>query len=516
MGQEYSSVNLRNLPSTAVGLESAQESGYPVHMAEVFSVGVILKNRWATVEWPYPEELKDYFAWRLPNYQFTPAGRNGWDGWISLVDGNRIPTGLFLVRKKTVESETCIRFEIQDRRKHLSFAGTIPKTVGAFTVRRDQREALEAMRDMSYTGGVILNATGTGKTALAGFFLHMLDRKKHSTVFVNDELTLLHQSQEELEGILGEPVGIVGESQFRPGRVTVATIQTLSQHFVRDDFREWARSIDVFFLDEIHDCLNRRAEDFMKQVNPMAVYGLTATLNMKDPNIRTRVFALAGPRLYSYTYEAGRDDKVLAKGVVIGLDRKADMVAGKESYVTDYGAYIVRDEQRNRIIVDAAREAVRRGNPTVILVQRVAHVKLLSKMLQDIPHMTVYGAKDSVERRKAKRLMEAGKLPLIIANKVFRKGINIKRISCIVEASGIGKEEDTIQKFGRGTRNVEGKAGLIYVDVGDVADKLRNRFARATVERRKALAGLGVPVWTAKAGEPIRKTFAKAVKLLAL
>ena len=483
-------------------------------MAERFDVKVILKNRWATVEWPYPEELKDYFAWRLPNYQFTPAGRNGWDGWISLLDGNRIPSGLFLVRKKTVEEETEIRFRVVDKRTPLSFARDIPTQIGQFTVRGDQQDALEAMRDYSDTGGLILNATGTGKTALAGFFLWMLNRKKHRAVFVNDELTLLHQSRDELQTILGEPVGIVGESRFEPEAVTVATIQTLSQRIGDAQFKEWVHGIDCFFLDEIHDCLNRRAEDFMKLTNPKAVYGLTATLNLKDPHIRTRVFALAGPRLFQYKYEDARDDNVLAKGVVIGLNRKADVVAGEEAYVSDYGAYIVHDEGRNKLIVDAAREAIRLGNPTVILVQRVSHVKLLSAMLQDIKHMTVYGEKNTPERMKAKRLMEAGKLPLIIANKVFRKGINIKRISCIVEASGLSKEEDTIQKFGRGTRNVAGKAGLIYVDIGDVADRTRNRFAKATIERRKALAGLGVPVWTARAGEPIRKTFRRATRLL--
>jgi superfamily II DNA or RNA helicase len=483
---------------------------------DTWPLKAILRNRWTTVEFPFPPELADYFSWRVPNYRFTPAGKRGWDGFLSLMDGNRVPTGLFLVRKKIIEQETGIRFRISDKRESLQFAKDIPRKIGTFTVRPDQRAGLQNMRDYSTTGGILLNATGTGKTFMAGGFTWMLDRQKHPCVFVNDELTLVDQSREELETVLGERVGLVGDSVFHPERVSVATIQTLHARLQDVQFRKWWNSIHVVFLDEIHESLNRRTDETVKAAEQLrCVFGLTATLNMKDPNIRTKVFALAGPKLHSYSYAEGREDGVLAKGVVIGVDHRDTVQGSQDSYQEDYTRHIVECESRNKIIVGLAKEAVQRGYYTVIIVERVSHVKILSKALRKVLHAVVYGAVASSERRRVKKLMEAGKLNLIIANRVFKKGVNIKRVNCIIEASAMLDANDTVQKFGRGTRTLTGKTGLIYFDVGDAGDSgSKNRFTTGTKARRKALAALGVPVWTARPSESVSELFDRAEGLL--
>lgn len=483
---------------------------------DTWPLRTVLHNRWTTVEFPFPGELADYFAWRFPNYRFTPAGRRGWDGFVSLMDGNRIPTGLFLVRKALIEKETQIRFRIIDKREGLSFAHKVPDKVGRYTVRADQKRGLREMREYSNTGGLILNATGTGKTFVAGSFLWMLDRAKHPAVFINDELTLVDQSREELEMAVGERIGLVGDSVFAPERVSVATIQTLHMRLGQPEFQRWFESLHVFFVDEVHEALNKRTDEVLKAATgAKCVFGLSATVNMKDPNTRTKVFALTGPKLHSYSYEQGREDGVLAKGIVLGVDYKSVMRGTRDSYMGDYEAHIVQNEDRNQIVVDLAKEAVKRGYCTVVIVERVGHVKFLSKKLRSLLHAVVYGAVPSAERRRVKKLMESGKLNLIVANKVFKKGVNIKRVDCIIEASAMVDADSTVQKFGRGTRTIDGKDGLLYFDVGDAAPKgEKNRFTAATRARRKALASLGVPVWNRKPGESIPDLFKRAEALL--
>lgn len=483
---------------------------------DIWPLKAVLANRWTTIEYPFPPELLDYFSWRLPNYRFTPAGRRGWDGFISLMDGNRVPTGLFLVRKKVIEQETGIRFRVKDRREHLTFSRAIPNQIGTYTVRADQRHGLQQMRDHSNTGGVLLNATGTGKTFMAACFLWMLNRSKHPAVFVNDELTLVDQSREELQTALGERVGLVGDSTFAPERVSVATIQTLHTRLKDPQFRAWWNSIHVMFVDEIHEALNRRTDEVVQAGSSLrCVYGLTATLNMKDPNVRTKLFALSGPKLHSYTYEQGREDGVLARGIVMGVDYQATVLGTRDSYQSDYRECIVDCAGRNKIVTRLAKEAVKRERCTIIIVERVDHVKILSKLLEQVPHAVVYGAVPSHERLRIKKRMERGKLNLIIANKVFKKGTNIKRVDCIIDAGGMLDGNDTVQKFGRGTRTLEGKQGLIYFDVGDTAPKgYKNRFTAGTASRRKALKALGVPVWTARPGESPADLFDRAEQLL--
>jgi superfamily II DNA or RNA helicase len=64
--------------------------------------------------------------------------------------------------------------------------------------------------------------------------------------------------------------------------------------------------------------------------------------------------------------------------------------------------------------------------------------------------------------------MDAGKANLIIANQVFKKGINIKRVDLIIDCAQRSNKNDVLQKFGRGVRLHSDKKGLLYVDIATV------------------------------------------------
>jgi superfamily II DNA or RNA helicase len=87
--------------------------------------------------------------------------------------------------------------------------------------------------------------------------------------------------------------------------------------------------------------------------------------------------------------------------------------------------------------------------------------------------------------------MEDGGLQLVIANRVFEKGINIKALDCIIDGTAGKSANGVKQRFGRGVRTLADKGQLVYFDVGDVGAD--NRFEAATRSRRKAIASLGVP-----------------------
>src|SRR5438105_1362935 len=108
---------------------------------------------------------------------------------------------------------------IKDRRRFPCFREVITSE----KERPYQKEAVEAMIKASSNGGLILAATGVGKTFLAAEYMRRLDGM---SVFIVDELALLEQSRRALEAALGEKVGVVGRSEFDPRRVTVATVQT--------------------------------------------------------------------------------------------------------------------------------------------------------------------------------------------------------------------------------------------------------------------------------------------------
>jgi superfamily II DNA or RNA helicase len=376
-------------------------------------------------------------------------------------------------------------------------------------IRYYQEAAVKAMIAASNTGGLLLCATGSGKTRIAGEYFACL---KGSGCFIVDELALLEQSRRTIQQVIGEEVGIVGKSQFLPQRVTVATIQTLHKHRDKPEFRRWFKGLEVLIIDEIHLALNRRNIDIVQKIRPKAVFGLTATLELEKVHVQFPAQALAGPVLFTYSIEQGTAEGYLTAGVVTRVlfqdplkgiapdywtrvDGKRVRIAGG-SRPADYRYRIVLNRARNDCIEELIREGMRRGKRAVVMVEHRAHLQALSRRLKDIHHQVVCGAVKMEERLEAMRQMDAGKLPLILANRVFAKGVDIKSVNLILDATGQPGHNGVLQRYGRGTRKTKGKGGLIYLDIAD----LGNDFSFAARSRAQAFREIGCPIieesWT--------------------
>lgn len=449
------------------------------------TVNVTLHNRLAHLTSDYPfDALRDIFSYRVKGYQFSPKFRLGiWDGYIRLLKRGTIPTGCFLELQKEAETAAGIKFQVKDERIGCTFSNLPDRLTGS--IRTYQTDCVDAMTSAANTGGLILSATGSGKTFVAGAFL---SRLQGTACFVVDELTLLEQARTELKAVTQEPIGIVGQSQFQPTRLTVATIQTLHKHRNKPEFQKWYKQLDVLIIDEIHIALNRRNIGIVQQIHPKAVYGLTATLELQKRDVLLRATALAGPVIYRYPLAAGVEEGVLSKGIVCRV--RFTHHAVKSNYQSDYRHLITENGGRNTCIQSLVEESVHRGYRTVVLAERVPHLQILSQRLLHIPHAVVYGKVDSADRMQAKKKMDKGKLPLILANVVFAKGVNIKSIDVIIDATAGRSKNSAQQRYGRGARTFAGKQGLIYLDISDVG----NRFQANASSRAKAYATLQIPV----------------------
>lgn len=445
----------------------------------------------------YPKDkISDIVRFRVPGFRFIPAYKNGgWDGYIRFLKYNRMGTGLFLAMRKTIEEEAAISFVVTDTR---CLPQINPFRLGIGEARPYQIECIDAMVKASATGGIVACATGAGKTFIAAIFLKRLHG---SAVFVVDELTLMAQAAAELQKTLDGPIGIVGKGFFNPQRVTVATIQTISAHIKDPKFKAWFESQTVVILDEFHNQLNNRTTSAIMAMTNAAVFGLTATLDLSKPNIALPAYNVAGPVIYEYSLQKGQKEGFLANGVVIAAEIE-QVGKRKERYTDSYDRLIVNSKRRNHLIEMFVREAYKRGKSIVLLIQRIDHLQRMTDRLGDIPHEVVYGGLESAERMKAKKKFDRGKMRLIIANQVFKKGIDIKTIDFIVDGAAMQGAEDAIQKFGRGTRILEGKIGLIYIDIFDksvegVVSKspAANRFQRAGKRRIKAYKAKGIKVY---------------------
>lgn len=306
-------------------------------------VHVRVNNHIAHVLRPYPYEiLLKYWSHSIGNYKWIVQNKPwflnckvcrrpksvhkkhkghkyipGWDGKAKFIKNDRLSVGLFWATYREIEEKEKIKFKIHKsiRVPDLAKEKYWVKSEGKYNFQNDCVDKIENAI-LRGRGGLVLNATGSGKTRIAAM---TASRFKCDFLFVVDQLNLLYQAQKDISKHLGEKVGFVGESKFKIRRFTVATRQTLALHINDEKFRRWFEHVKVLFIDEIHEMLAHSNFDIGKATNPCSIIGLTATLGLTKKPIRMKAYSLAGPVIYEYKVTRGMSEGVLSKGIVIQL-----------------------------------------------------------------------------------------------------------------------------------------------------------------------------------------------------
>lgn len=420
----------------------------------------------------------------------------GWDGRIRFIRRRALSAGLFRATRAEVGEKTGVQFNVvRTLPKVPAFLPGLPPSPDPKYAFQD--ECADAMCiALKRGGGIILNATGSGKTATTARFFSRLPQV---CLFIVDEIDLMMQAQRELTQWLREPIGIVGNSKYEPRQKTVATIQTLHRHRNDPAFLRWFHSVEVMVIDELHAQLAKRNAKVLETISPVACYGLTATLQLKKKDVRLRAHALTGPMIYEYPLIQGVEDKVLTKGRCIQFlfeEIGEGSVGGRAGYQLEYSTEVVENELKGRAVAAIVKLLVDEGKYVIPLVERIAHIKVLKGLFKSkgISFRTAYGAKTTDQRKKSRESMEDGRTHVIIANRVFKKGTNIKRVDVLIDAAEMYDKNDACQKYGRGVRLHEDKEELLYIDIGTQS----GRFHRAAKSRAKALRSIGIDVETIK------------------
>jgi superfamily II DNA or RNA helicase len=448
-------------------------------------VETLLTNRKATFDTDDDtlEELRNWWSFSVPSARFSPKFKMGvWDGRIRLMRRNTVPAGLFRATRLEVEQELGVKFHLMvGTPKKLPAKATPEKVIAPSEDKYEYQDrcVAEMIRAIPAGGGIVLSATGTGKTALTAKFFSSLGC---NCLFVVDTIDLLDQSKKELEFWMKEEVGIVGKSIYDPKRCTVATIQTLHKHIDDVKFQKWYTSVEIVVVDELHVQMARRNFDVLNVIQPVARYGLTATLQLKKKEIRFKAYAFAGPVLFDFPIKEGVEVGVLSDSSVVQLLFPAtyeDDVEYKEHVLAE----VVDNQQKLdavRAIVDYLLTEDRR---VVVLTERVRHLDNVHKVLNGIRHRVAYGARSLEERNEARARFESGAIKVLIANRVFAKGINLKRVDAIIDIAELKSKNTAQQKLGRGVRLHDDKDFLLYIDIGTQG---KNRFGKAASSRRRA------------------------------
>lgn len=474
-------------------------------------IEVVLEHRWAYVvvaSRKAEKFLRDYYSYFAPAARYdrryklymyakwkaaTDGIANpvlpGWDGKIRMYKQGAVPAGLFRATIADLRRQG-LRFKVRHKRPVLrKFSGSIAVYDEKY---RYQHACVASMcAAMREGGGIVLAATGSGKTKIAADFFKLAP---YECLFVVDTIALMHQSQKEIESWLGEKVGVVGDSEYKTCRVTVATIQTLSKHAKDKKFMRWFKSVQVMLVDELHEQMGRRNFSVLERVDPLAVFGLTATLQLKLKPVRFRAWSFCGPVIFEFPLSEATAQKVVSKGAVLQLLFPQMPVHDDEvgNYQAEYMSDVVENKSKLRACSRISRWLTRvQGRYVMVLAERVLHIDALSRAAT-VEHGTVRGAVKGKERLASVKAFEKGTLRLLIASRVFKKGMSIKRIDGMIDAAEGNSKNDAMQKYGRGVRLHDDKASLVYIDIGTQSGRLLSRARK----RRRALVEAGIAVTT--------------------
>ncbi len=354
------------------------------------------------------------------------------------------------------------------------------------------QEQIEALQNMLINWrGVIHYPTGSGKTIIFLTFISLFPNY-NSLIIVNTK-DLLLQTKERAEQMFPGEVGTIGDGEINPNRITIATIQTLKDL----DLSEFGKQIQIVICDECHHISNfslpfvrskKEEGSYAKVLSNLQApirFGFTGTL----PYIETAKMALEGYIGPIIASKKSVDIQRLAK-VKIKLKQIpiTESIRDKKlPYKEIYKMGIVFNSRRNKVILEDAIKQVEEGKTCLILVTTIQHGKNILKMANEsFPNLKitfVWSGISGKDRNEIRKIFNEGKYEVVIADAVWREGVDIPMLGSIINAAGGKSEIATIQNIGRGMRRVEGvKEEIILIDYFDNSHRfLRDHFAERLV-----------------------------------
>lgn len=447
------------------------------------------------------KELDTLMSYSHPGYMFMKGGKGGygvggkfggWDGRIRLLSkGLVFPIGLLQLTKDFFE-EKSIEFTTKDLRPKISYGDPIPLSNKNISLRDYQQDVLT--KAVSAESGIIKVATGGGKSLIIA---SIAARYNIPTVIYVIGIELLYQMRDTLKKAYDIDCGIVGGGECQLGKnVTIMTIwsaaaafnkkakiadndttQDSSKHMKllnKAGVRRAVENAQLFIFDECQYAASETLQFIHKaSVNARHRFLLSGT-PWRDSGDDILIEAVSGRKFCDVTATYLIKRGFLVPPDIYFVNVPVMRNVGKK-YHDVYRNYIVENDERNQLIVNAAKKLVAANKKVLILVVRVQHGKILMDMLKDeFSVKFLDGGKGSTERLNTIEEVKKGDIEILVASKIFDQGVDIPELDALILA-GSGKSSGrALQRIGRVIRLNPGKEKAIVVEFFDNCKYLRD------------------------------------------
>jgi len=331
---------------------------------------------------------------------------------------------------------------------------------------------IENLRQESKDKGLLISATGTGKTYLSAFDVKKFNPKKF--LFIVHRGNIAKKAMESYKTIFGseKSMGLFsGEEKDTKSDFLFSTVQTISKEYNLELFSK--DYFDYIVIDETHRASALTYQKILNYFTPKFLLGMTATPE------RTDGFDIFDQFNHNIAYEirlkGALEEKMLVPFHYYGItDIKVEdnPISEEEKF-----SQLISEERVDRIIEKSnfygADDGTIRG---LIFCSRKKESHELSRLFNEKGYKTtaLTGENTEEEREEAIRRLESegkDRLDYIFTVDIFNEGIDIPKVNQIIMVRPTQSAIIFIQQLGRGLRKSKGKEYLTVIDfIGNYAN----------------------------------------------
>ncbi|MGK7376928.1 DUF3427 domain-containing protein [Planococcus sp. 1R117A] len=333
-------------------------------------------------------------------------------------------------------------------------------------------QEIQLVREAGNDKGLVISATGTGKTYLSAFDVRSFAPKR--MLFIVHREQILQKAKSDFLQILGgveEDFGILsGSSRQTDARYLFATIQTISKE---DTLRQLdPEAFDYILIDEVHKAGAKSYQKVIDYFKPKFLMGMTATpertddfniYELFDYNVAYEIRlqeALEEDMLCPFhyfgvtdiEYEEGVIDETTAFSKLV-TEERVEHILQKIYYYGHSG-----DQVRGLMFCSRKDEAEKLS------------VELNKRGLRTV---ALTGDHSQEERVRQVERLEQGQLDYILTVDIFNEGIDIPSVNQVVMLRQTQSSIIFIQQLGRGLRKHGSKE---YVTIIDFIGNYKNNY----------------------------------------
>ncbi|PIH04973.1 DUF3427 domain-containing protein [Clostridium combesii] len=327
-------------------------------------------------------------------------------------------------------------------------------------------QGLERLKENGQNRGLLISATGTGKTYLSAFELRNYNPER--ALFIVHREQIAKQALNSFRNVFGDTrsMGILsGTSKAVDKDFIFCTIQTLSKDEVLQSFDK--NEFDYIIIDEVHKAGANSYQKIVNYFNPKFLLGMTATPERSDDFDIFKMFN------YNIAYEIrlqqALEEDLLCPFHYFGVsDVTIDGIELDDK--TDF-KYLLAEE-RVKHIIDKINFYGYCGERVkgLIFCSDKKEAKELSDIFNTKGYRTVAltGESSQEEREKAIERLEQDEtlnsLDYIFTVDIFNEGVDIPSVNQVVMLRPTKSSIIFVQQLGRGLRKNKFKEYVVIID----------------------------------------------------